>query len=173
MKQPILLIAITILSIGGAQAQLRSEGSDSVDLFAIELFDEIQPRSIEDNVEYCGYIGYDKERSGHLVVFSYENLHSPPSFCLAIARTEAHDDRKAAPDLGLNSRVGQAELFPIFTYVVNVIFAVAARFEISPVTGGLQSPLDVPYQLARRDLKLLHEKLPNAFRERRHFGVSC
>ncbi len=65
MKQFMLLIAISILSIGGAQAQSRSDLSDNVDLLAIELFDTIQPWSIQENVEYCGYIGYDK--SGNLV----------------------------------------------------------------------------------------------------------
>jgi hypothetical protein len=60
-----LLIVVAILSIGETRAQSRSDVTDSVDLLAIELFDEIQPRSIHENVEYCGYIGYDK--TGKLV----------------------------------------------------------------------------------------------------------
>lgn len=43
-----------------ANAQKRSDLDDALDRFAAAHFDKIQPRSIADNVEYCGYFGYDR-----------------------------------------------------------------------------------------------------------------
>ncbi len=42
-----------------AHAQDRGELDDGLDKFAAAHLDEIQARSIAENVEYCGYLGYD------------------------------------------------------------------------------------------------------------------
>ncbi len=66
MKHLALTIALTIalsvaLSIAAtsAHAQSRKAVDDDVDRFALDLFDRIQPKSIAENREYCGYIGFD------------------------------------------------------------------------------------------------------------------
>lgn len=48
-----LLLAVATPS----EAQQRSNLTHEVDRYAAAIFDRIQPRSIADNREYCGYIG--------------------------------------------------------------------------------------------------------------------
>ena len=59
-----LLTAVSLCCVQTAAAQSRDDVTDEVDILALALFDTIQPWSIRENVEYCGYIGYD--RSGQL-----------------------------------------------------------------------------------------------------------
>lgn len=53
-----LLVLIVWLFPAYAAAQSRTVVTDDVDLFALELFDRIQTRSILENREYCGLIGF-------------------------------------------------------------------------------------------------------------------
>lgn len=51
-------------SIGSSFSQSQQDLSDELDEFALSQLEKIQLRSIRDNVEYCGFIGYDS--SGEL-----------------------------------------------------------------------------------------------------------
>lgn len=58
----IRLIYAVLLGLVLAQpalAQLRAQVTDDVDRFVLDLFDRIQPKSIAENREYCGVIGFD------------------------------------------------------------------------------------------------------------------
>lgn len=54
-----VLFLCTLLLPSTAAAQSRSAISDEIDKFVLALFDEIQTKSIEENREYCGLIGFD------------------------------------------------------------------------------------------------------------------
>ena len=49
-----------------ASAQSRALVEDDVDKFMLDHFDRIQARSIAENIELCGYVGFDAE--GRLAV---------------------------------------------------------------------------------------------------------
>jgi len=55
------LAMLTVLTAPPALAQSRGAVTDAVDRFVLDLFDRIQPRSIAENREYCGLIGFDGE----------------------------------------------------------------------------------------------------------------
>lgn len=54
-----------IASIGSLAAQSRSDLTDQLDRLAVSHLDGVQELSIRDNVEYCGYFGFDN--SGEIV----------------------------------------------------------------------------------------------------------
>lgn len=60
MIRPVLGVfcALVCLSGGGALAQ---DAAAAEVAFVKALFAKIQPRSIRENVEYCGYLGYDED----------------------------------------------------------------------------------------------------------------
>lgn len=64
MRQLLLTAAVSFCCAETALAQSRDNVTDEIDVLALALFDTIQPWSIRENVEYCGYIGHD--RSGQL-----------------------------------------------------------------------------------------------------------
>lgn len=55
-----ILTALCLTVPGTVDAQDRSTLTDELDSYAAALFDRIQPRSIADNREYCGYIGLNR-----------------------------------------------------------------------------------------------------------------
>ena len=61
VSKGIALAALWMIAVSTpACAQSRSALDDELDKFAAALFDRIQPRSIAENVEYCGLLGRDK-----------------------------------------------------------------------------------------------------------------
>lgn len=59
MKVRASLILLAALLPATAPAQSRSNVTDDIDNFVLAHFDEIQPRSISENVEFCGLIGFN------------------------------------------------------------------------------------------------------------------
>lgn len=51
-------LSILFLSVSGAHAQSRAEIA-----FVTKFFDELQPKSIANNREYCGYFGVDENHN--------------------------------------------------------------------------------------------------------------
>ena len=60
MKRIWLVFAVFFLAGPSALSHDRGRLHDELDKFAAAHFDKIQPRSIADNLEYCGLFGYDK-----------------------------------------------------------------------------------------------------------------
>lgn len=54
-----LVVLFVVAASALATAQDRRSLDDELDKFAASVFDEIQPRSIAENVEYCGLLGLD------------------------------------------------------------------------------------------------------------------
>ncbi len=55
-----MLVAAALIALPGPlAAQSRDTVNDALDLFALDLFDRIQPVSIREGREYCGYLGFD------------------------------------------------------------------------------------------------------------------
>lgn len=57
MKGVGLVVSIVVAASALATAQDRRSLDDELDKFAASVFDEIQPRSIAENLEYCGLLG--------------------------------------------------------------------------------------------------------------------
>ena len=60
MRQ-ILLAAVLCVTATAVSAQSRQAVEDDVDRFVLEVFDRIQPKSIAENREYCGYVGFTSD----------------------------------------------------------------------------------------------------------------
>ena len=58
--RPALILVLLALPCP-AQAQSRSHVVDEVNRFMLAFFDRIQPRSIAENVEYCGLVAFDPD----------------------------------------------------------------------------------------------------------------
>ncbi|MEM6662786.1 MAG: DUF4329 domain-containing protein [Pseudomonadota bacterium] len=58
MKALALAVVCSLLA-AAAHGQSRSLVTDEVDQFVLAHFDKIQPRSIRENREYCGLVGFD------------------------------------------------------------------------------------------------------------------
>lgn len=54
-----LIFCAAILVCADAPGQSRSDLVDAMDLFAVAHLDKVQELSIRDDVEYCGYFGFD------------------------------------------------------------------------------------------------------------------
>lgn len=61
MRSTYLLSTVLLLMSQMAAAGDRDLLEDELDIFAAALFDEIQVKSITENVEYCGYLGFDAD----------------------------------------------------------------------------------------------------------------
>ena len=59
MQRLVLIILVSLGLSSPASAQSRSDVADEIDKFVLALFDQIQPKSIEENREYCGLIGFN------------------------------------------------------------------------------------------------------------------
>jgi len=59
MRSLALIILVALGLPTAAMAQSRSAISDEIDKFVLELFDEIQVKSVEEDREYCGLIGFN------------------------------------------------------------------------------------------------------------------
>ena len=58
--RPTFLLILLVLP-GLALAQSRSHVVDGVDRFVLTQFDRVQPKSIEENRQYCGLIAFDAD----------------------------------------------------------------------------------------------------------------
>ncbi len=58
MRRISRLVVYLMLGLA-AQAPARAHETEAEIAFVMDLFEELQPRSIRANREYCGYIGYD------------------------------------------------------------------------------------------------------------------
>ncbi len=60
LRGPLWLAVAVAAAPVPAAGQDRSALTDEFDRFAAAFFDELQVRSIAENVEYCGYFGFDR-----------------------------------------------------------------------------------------------------------------
>ncbi|MEM7208636.1 MAG: DUF4329 domain-containing protein [Pseudomonadota bacterium] len=72
-----LAMLVNLLCLSAVLANDRESITDEVDLFVLDLFDRIQPRTFADGVEYCGLIGYNED--GELV--ATPAVKGEASFC--------------------------------------------------------------------------------------------
>jgi len=56
----VLVCGLVMACATSGIAQTRASVTDEVDIFVLNFFDQIQQRSFDNGVEYCGLIGYDE-----------------------------------------------------------------------------------------------------------------